>query len=308
MKNIFKLVFFALMAVLALTACDPQESDDYSLGTPDTVASELVKFTSAVPTSETENPLKSQNVYKFTVNPDIKVPHSVLWDLGNGVTSKERSPLGEYPFAGDYTVKLTVYSADGLATVKEEVLKIAKDDFTLLQTKKYIALTGGLDFVGGKTWVLDRTVDGHFGIGPVSAESPSWWSCPAEGKSESSLYNQEFNFSLSKAGGLALKWTNKGKIYTNEAGRKALADLGYKTSSVPPAGDFDVEYVPKSFYTFLMNEKAGTLTFSNDAFVGHYTGSSVYSILELDVNVLYLKINSVVEPGNAWWYRFVPKK
>lgn len=299
MKNIYKSVFFALMAVLMVTACDPQTGDSHSLGTPDSVNADQVKFTYAT--------VESDNVLQFSVNPDIDVPYSVLWDLGNGSTSKERKPSSEYPFAGDYTVKLTVYTADGSATERTEVVKIAKDDFSLLETPKYVALTGGMDAEGGKTWVLDRSVDGHFGVGPASSDSPSWWSCPAEGKADCSLYNQEFNFSLSRQG-LILKWTNQGKIYTNEGGRAALAALGFKNSSVPPAGDFDVEYTPKASYTFLMNEKAATLTLGDGAFVGHYAGSTTYTILNLTDTELYLKVNSAVEVGNAWWYRFVPKK
>lgn len=301
MKNIYKFLFFSLLTMLAFVACDPQDGDDHSLGAPDTVTADQVSF------SYTKDP-KSDNVLNLKIADGINVPYSVLWDLGNEETSKDKAVTAEYPFAGTYKISLTVYTADGTAIVKEQEVTFDKDDYTLLQTPKYTSLTGGLDFEGGKTWVFDRTVEGHFGIGPADGDKPGWWSCPPEGKAECSLYNQQFNFSLSKTGGLKLIWTNEGKVYTNEPGRAALAKEGYTKSSVPPAGDFDVEYTPKDSYTFKMSEKAGILTLNGGAFFGHYTGNSTYSIVNLTDDELYLKVVSAVEPGNGWWYRFVPKK
>ncbi|WP_165023890.1 PKD domain-containing protein [Dysgonomonas sp. ZJ279] len=298
MKNIIKFGILALITVFAMTACDPQEGDNHSLGTPDTVTAGQVSFSyAASPTND--------NIITFTNTSDTKVPYSFLWDLGNGVTSKDKAITGEYPFAGDYTVTLTLYTADGSATVNSQVIHIDKNDYSLLNTPMYIALTGGLENTNGKTWVFDRTQNGHFGVGPIDSDTPSWWSCEAEGKANCSLYNQEFTFTLS---GVILKWTNGGKIYTNEPGRAALAALGYTKSSVPPAGDFDVEYAPKESYTFSLSESTKTLTLSSGVFFGHYTGSSKYTILSLTEDELYLKVNSTVESGSAWWYRFVPKK
>ena len=69
----------------------------------------------------------------------------------------------------------------------------------LLDTPMYNALTGGAANLGGKTWVFDQYHDGHFGVGPAKGGgdydgTPKWWSCPANGKLESSLYTQEFTF------------------------------------------------------------------------------------------------------------------
>lgn len=288
------------MAVVAMTACDPQTDDDHSLGTPDTISGDQITFSHS-PTSSA-----SENVLTFTNTMDTKTPYSFIWDFGNGSTSKDKSVEASYPFAGDYTVVLTVYTADGSTNTKSEVIHIENDDYSLLTTPMYTALTGGIESTTGKTWVFDRTNNGHFGVGPTDADSPSWWSCPAEGKAECSLYNQEFTFKLSAATGLTLTWTNQGKIYTNEPGRAALAALGYTNSSVPPAGDFDVVYTPKTSYSFMLNETAKTLTLGDNAFFGHYIGVSSYTIVTLSDEELYVKATSAFETGSVWWYRFVP--
>lgn len=294
MKNI--LISVALMAIslLAFTSCDPQDSTDYKLG-----------------------PIPSADQLSFTIkesasNPNIlevkntsKIAGIAVWSFGNGASDKGDDVIGTYPFKGDYTVTLTLYTSGGAESTTQNI-SIAKDDYNLLDTPMYNALTGGIENTKGKTWVYDQTKDGHFGVGPADSEKPDWWSCPAEGKAECSLYTQELTFTITTSG-LKLNWTNNGWVYTNGPGKDALAKLGYTNAVVPGAGDYDVEYSPKSSYTFMMVESANLLTLHDGAFVGHYTGNSTYNILKLTEDEMYLKVVSTVEPSNAWWYRFVPK-
>lgn len=295
MKNIFKYGIFTLMSAFIMASCNPQDSDDHSLGTPDTVSESEVNFTFAA------TPEK-KNVIVFTNTSTSKVPTAQLWDLGNGVTSKANSLKGEYPFKGDYTIKLTLYSADGSAVTKTQVLKIEDDDFSLLDTKMYNALTGGFANTEGKTWVYDRARSGHFGVFP---DDNSWsWNAGPEEKANCSLYDQEFTFMLT---GLKMVWKNKGKIYTNVAGKNDLATKGYPNATEPPAGDWDVEYTPKESYTFSISESDNKLILGGEAFMGHYAGTSTYNISVLNGDILEITCKSTVESGNNWKYRFIPK-
>lgn len=296
MKNIIKYGIFALMSIFIMASCDPQDSSDYKLG--------------AAPTTDE---------LSFTVTPSAEAPNILIlnntssragvavWDLGNFSKDKGQEVKGEYPFKGEYTISMTLYGTGGSTTISKTIT-IGDDDFDLLDTEMYRALTGGFDDADGKTWVFDSGNDGHFGVGPASDTKPSWWSCSARGKAECSLYKQEFTFSMSKTTGLKLIWKNEGKIYTNEPGKVDLAKKGHMNATVPPAGDWDVEYTPAASYTFTMNEAAMSLILAEGAFFGHYTGNSSYSILDLDEDVLYLKVVSEVESGSGWWYRFIPKE
>lgn len=295
-KNIFKSGIFALITLFALTACDPQDGDDYSMGALDTITENQVSFSYA-PTD------KSTNEIRFTVNVDSKVPTSVLWNLGNDVETKERNPIGQYPYAGDYTVILTVYASDGTSITKSQILHLENNDFSLLDTPGYRNLTGGADNVEGKTWVLDQYNGGHFGVFPTDL---SWsWYAGANEKDGSSLYTQEFTFIQT---GTKLYWKNNGYIYTNQAGVNALASLGYTNSHSTPVDDFDVEYSPApGGYTFILNENDNTLTFTGGAFFGFYAGTSTYNIVELTEDVLEVTCVSTLESNNNWSFRFIPK-
>lgn len=282
--------FFALsIAMGGFTSCDPVDSDDHSLGV---VPQENQLAFSATPTADKANVVEFKN--------ESNISGVVLWDLGNGGTAKGESVKAQYPFKGEYTVAMTLYTTGGSATITK-VVSITDDDMSLLNTPMYNALTGGAANLEGKTWVFDQYHDGHFGVGPADSGKPDWWSCPANGKENSSLYTQEFTFVQV---GVKMIWKNNGSIYTNEAGKNALGG----TAVVPPAGDFDVEYAPKESYTYSLDEVNKTLTLSDGAFMGHYAGTSTYTILSLTEDELYLKAVSTVENGNGWWYRFVPKE
>lgn len=288
MKNIFKLGFYA-MALVALASCDPQDSDDHALGIMPEVSQ--LSFV-ATPSAAKANVIELKNT--------SAVSGVATWNFGNGASGKGNEVTASYPYAGDYTVAMTLYTTGGAVTTTQ-VVSIANDDLSLLDTPNYNALTGGASNTAGKTWVFDQYVAGHFGVGPVADSSPSWWACPADGKLESSLYKQEFTFIQE---GVKMIWKNNGYVYTNEAGKNALGG----TAIVPGAGDFDVEYTTKESYTFSLDESSMTLTLSDGAFFGHYAGTSTYQILSLTEDELYVKCASTVEDGNGWWYRFVPKE
>lgn len=295
MKNIFKSGFIALMAVLTMASCDPQESDDHALGAKPQ-ESQLAFI--VTPTVAKPNVIKLNN--------ESTITGVVTWDLGNGKTAKGDAVSAEYPFKGEYTIAMTLYNTGGSTTITK-VVSIANDDMSLLDTPMYNALTGGAANLQGKTWVFDQYHVGHLGVGPdinddgSKGTSPSWWSCPANGKLESSLYDQELTFVQV---GVKLIWKNKGKVYTNKAGKDALGG----TATVPGAGDFDVEYNPAESYTYALDETNKTLTLNGGAFVGHYTGNSKYEIISLKEDELYLRVSSSVEANNAWYYRFIPKE
>jgi hypothetical protein len=290
MKNILKIGFMALLSALTMVACDPQEDSGYSLGgIPN--ASEL-SFT-ATPSATKANVIEFKNT--------SKVAGVATWSLGDGSTVKGETVTGSYPYAGTYNVTMTLYTSGGAVSTTKDVV-IAADDFSLLNTPNFNALTGGASKPGGKTWVFDQYVIGHFGVGPAAGTTAEWWQCPANGKEGSSLYSQEFTFIQD---GMKLIWKNNGYIYTNGAGKNALPPSNF-VENPGGVGDFDVAYTPGNNLTFSFNEASMTLKLSDGAFLGHYAGTSEYKIIKLTDDELYIRCASTVEPVNAWYYRFIP--
>ena len=293
MKKIFNAVLLVGTAAALLLGCRPMDLDLHKLGAP--VTEDQLSF-STTPSASTPNIIELTNT--------SSVNGVALWDLGNGSIVKGDKVSASYPFKGDYTITMSLYTTGGSATVSK-VVSIADNDFGLLDTPGFNALTGGANATEGKTWVFARYTYGHFGVGDVNvapeAGGPAWWQCDPNGKAGCSLYDNTYTF-IQK--GTKLVWKNNGSIYTNENGMNHLGKGGTPNEAV---GDFDVPYTPGDNLSFVFDEAAGKLTLSDGAFLGFYTGVSEYNIIKLDEHQLYVWCRSAAEPGNAWYFMFVPE-
>ena len=292
MKKLINAILLVGAAAFMMVACQPMDKDQYGLG-----------------------PKVSENQLDFSYNPESSSPNIIdftnassvkgvaLWDLGNGTVAKGDKVVAKYPFKGEYTVTMSLYTTGGSTSISK-VVTVKDDDFGLLDTPGFNALTGGANALEGKTWVFARYTKGHFGVGDVNAApeagGPAWWQCDPEGKLGCSLYDNKYTF-IQK--GTKLIWKNEGYIYTNEAGMNHLGIPGTPNAAV---GDYDVPYTPGEL-TFNLDEDNMILTLSGNAFLGFYTGVSEYHIIRLDEHALEVWCGSAAEPGNAWYFKFVPE-
>ena len=292
MKTIFRFTLALAAAAGLLFSCAPMDKDAHGLGT--------APLESQLSFTQTAGSPVSPNI--ITLTNTSSVSGVAFWDLGNGMTAKGDQVTASYPFAGSYTVTMTLYNNGGGTTISQ-VVNIANDDYGLLDTPGFRALTGGADATEGKTWVLAKYTSGHIAVDDVNAapkEDGRWWDCPPLGKEGSSLYDNEYTFIQR---GTKLSWTNNGSIYTNQAGVDLIGIPG-----VPSVvGDFDVPYTPADNLTFILDEENMTLTLSGGAFMGFYCGASTFNILRLTEHELTFWCRSVSEPGNAWYATYIPK-
>ncbi|MBO7585063.1 MAG: PKD domain-containing protein, partial [Bacteroidales bacterium] len=205
MKKLINAILLVGAAAFMMVACQPMDKDQYGLG-----------------------PKVSENQLDFSYNPESSSPNIIdftnassvkgvaLWDLGNGTVAKGDKVVAKYPFKGEYTVTMSLYTTGGSTSISK-VVTVKDDDFGLLDTPGFNALTGGANALEGKTWVFARYTKGHFGVGDINAApeagGPAWWQCDPEGKLGCSLYDNKYTF-IQK--GTKLIWKNEGYIYTNE--------------------------------------------------------------------------------------------
>ncbi len=303
MKNILTYMVGAFMAVWALTACAPQEFDDYSLGNVGTISSDQISFSQK--TSD-----KTANIITFTNTTPLNFPYSLSWDLGNGVTGKTQSITGTYALAGTYTVTLSISTVDGVTAYKSQVITIANDDSSLLDTPTYRNLTGGAGNSDGKTWVFDqhnlytaevaaatqKDIRGHLGLGPAGSYDQSWWGAGPDEKGSWKMYDFKFNF---KQNGLALNIQTAGKGY----GRKACSS-GFP-GVVNSGDDAEFDYAGGA-YKFSLSESGDypSLTLSGSAFMGYYCGTQTYDIIYLTDEAMALRVLNTTE-GQDWVFVYI---
>lgn len=300
MKNIIKNGIRVLLSIILVTACSPQEDNKYALGTLDTVTADQITF-SQTPSST------SPNVITFTNTTTIGGIYSMAWDLGNGGSGKDKTIIGQYPFAGDYTVTLTLYTPDGKSATKSQVIHIAQNDYALISTPAYVNLTGGAADADGKTWVFDQynnftkevaaagfAVSGHLGLGPEGSRGQSWWGAGPNEKASWKMYDFKFTFIQA---GVKLNIVNNGEGYGRKASSATVG--GFAVSGV----NGDDAFFPYSGgnYNFALNESGQypKLTLTGNAFMGYYCGSQTYEIIYQTDKVMALRVDNTTE-GQDW--------
>ena len=274
-----KLLFSACIITL-IVAC---KKDNPQLGAAPTLAD--ASFTYA-PSAN------NANIIEFTANnPNLQC----LWDFGNGTTAKGPSVSSPYPYAGTYTVKLTVFASGGSKSTSQQIT-IAQDNLGLLNNPIFIMLTGGVNGPGYKTWVIDSTADGHMGVGPdpVSAlgNIPEWWSAGPLDKAGAGLYDDRYVFHLN---GFKFDMINHGDVYVHNS---LAANF---PGSFQNLEDFTAPYTDQVNESWTLLETTDTtITISNNAFIGFYTGVHTYRILDITDSTLSLQYKH--HAGGFNWY------
>lgn len=297
MKTIFKRIMWTLLSIFMIIACSPLDKDDYSLGSLNSVSSEQINF--SIVKSD-----RSDNIIIFTNTSDINFPVTLAWDLGNGTKGNKKSMEGQYPQKGDYTVTLTIYAADGSSATKSVVVKIAEDDFSLIDTPAYRNLTGGIENKEGKVWVFDQynnfskevadatglAIKGHLGLGPQNSYGQDWWGAGPNEKDTWKMYDFKFTFIQE---GVQLKIDNEGLGYGRKASSASVG--GFNVTNV--VGDDATFTFNGGGFNFSIDEsgKYPQMTLSGNAFMGYYAGSQVYDIVYQTDKVMCLRVDNTVE-------------
>lgn len=276
-----------LLAIATVISC--KKKDEPTLGDPPTAAdAEFTYQPSAT------NP----NIIEFTaVNSTIQAS----WDLGNGQTASGTNVTGIYPNAGTYTVKLTVFNSGGSASSTQEIV-IANSDPSLLDNPVYNALTGGASGQGFKTWVIDSVMPAHFGVGPDpiggAGNYPEWWAANPLDKAGVGLYDDRYTFHLNN---FQFDMVNNGHVYVHNG----LA--GNFPGSYQNSGDYTAPYTDQLNKTWVVSEGIDTtITISQDAFIGMYTGVNTYKIIHYSDTSLWLQYKHF-DGGLHWYLRLIPE-
>ncbi|MBM3164289.1 MAG: PKD domain-containing protein [Bacteroidetes bacterium] len=217
------------------------------------------------------------------------------WDFGNGMKGEGSNVSAIYPYAGTYTITLTVFNKGGSRSSSQQVV-IAQTDLGLLDNPFYNKLTGGANGPGYKTWVIDSVLSGHFGVGPDPESplgaTPEWWAAGANEKPGCGLYDDKYVFHLNA---FKFDMITNGDIYLHNSLAASFP------GSFQNLGDFTAPYANQMDKSWnLVEGPETTITLSNGAFIGFYTGVNTYRILELTDTTMYLQYGH--HAGGLNWY------
>ncbi len=288
MKKYIKYLFL-LLPVILMAAC----IEEYRLD--ETTPPDQAARFSFQPSPENDN------IINFTAEQEFFL---MKWDLGNGASGTGKTVTGIYPSAGTYNVTLTIFDRGGSASTTLEVV-IEQTDPTLLDRPIYNLLTGGIDAIEGKTWVVDSARSGHFGVGPdpvgAAGYFPEWYQAQANEKVGSGMYTDRYTFFLRD---FEFDWETNGFVYLNGA-----QGSNFPGSFDPGVGDLSAPFNSPGGLTWNIVEEEGefpVLNLTSPGSLGYYAGTNSFQIIRLEENEMFIRFIDQANAGLAWYVRLIP--
>lgn len=304
---------FALGIVLILFANYSCSDKDYSLGeltapTNLTIDTEIVGANTANPTGDGSGDViitvKADNAISYKIDYDASTPLDLNY-LSTGTVTKKYTNLG----VNKYLITAVAYGKGGTSTIATKEITV-RSDFSV-DPQIVADLTGG----SSKTWMVDKSVPGHLGVGPWSNTSatPEWWSAAVNEKASccNCFYTARFTFSVNSA-----TKSYKLDVATPDG---AFTKTGALTTlpGIPSSGDEGCysytggssafSFVPASSGVNPSAPSTSTsiLLAGNSTFIGYGAVLKEYEIMVLNSNYMYLRVQGT-ETGNAWYLKLKP--
>ena len=226
--------------------------------------------------------------------------------LPSGVLNKKFAEPGE----NIYIISVVAYGPGGTATTASKEITV-RSDFEVDAT-----VVTSLTNDASKTWVVDKDVPAHFGVGPWGGQSPDWWTAGVDEKLEEApcFYSTTFTFTKNANGTY--------ELVVDASADGAFTKTGDLASipGIPAEGDEGCysEYTGgSSSFSFLPSSsgiapdadhpstqvaiKLGT----SDVYIGYGALQDEYEILEITPEFMYLRVQGT-ETGNGWWLKMKP--
>lgn len=306
MTMLNRIIILAAVVGMAL-GCNP--SEDYTLGdlTPPTnivIQADIVGKTTATPYGDGSGDVK------FTIIADGALNYRIDYDAADGI-SLDNLPTGKatrkYTRLGvnTYLVTAVVYGKGGTSSTATQEITVQSNftpDASIINN-----LTGG----GSKTWVVDQSVPGHFGVGPWSDNSsgPDWWSASIDEKVAccNCFYTARFKFNKIP-GGYSLDVTTPDGAFTKTGslagGLPGIPGSGDEGCYAYGGGSASFSFVPSStgIPASAPSTKTAILLSGSNTFIGYGALQKEYEIMVLTSNYMYLRARGT-ETGNAWYLK-----
>ena len=245
--------------------------------------------------------ITAKNALSYKVDYDANTPVDLVY-LPTGTVTKKYTTLG----LNTYRITALAYGKGGTSSTITKDIAV-RSDFTVDP-----AIVTNLTDGTSKTWVVDKSVAGHFGVGPWSNSSvtPEWYAAAPNEKADccNCFYTATFTFTkVAATGAYTLQVATPDGAFTKTG---SLASL----PGIPASGDegcynyggatADFTFIPASTALAASTPSTQTsiLLAGNTAFIGYGSLKSEYEILTLTATSMYLRVQGA-ETGNAWYLK-----
>ena len=245
--------------------------------------------------------LTGKNVLSYNIDYDASDGISFAF-LPTGKVTRKYTKVG----LNTYRITVVAYGPGASSTTITKDIQVRSDfapDPSIVTN-----LTG----TGSKTWIVDKSIPGHFGVGPWGATSvtPEWWSAGINEKVNccNCFYTASFTFTKVSSTSYTLAaatpdgaFTKTGSLAGGLPGIPASGEEGCysyaggtSSFSFAPSGSGIAASTPSTKTAIVLN--------GNNTFIGYGAVQKEYEILSITATSLYLRVQGT-EAGNAWYLK-----
>ena len=306
MKKFLKYLFCIFVIIITLYRCADTTYTMGDLTAPSdlVITTEIVGATTAKPNGDGSGDVKitisAANALSYKVDYDANNAVDLVY-LSSGAATKKYTTLG----LNTYRITAVAYGKGGTtSTITKDVT--VQSDFNVAPAIPD-NLTGGTS----KTWVVDKSVAGHMGVGPWSGSVvPEWWAAAINEKvaTANCLYTSTFKFSKdATTGAYSLQVTNPDGAFTKTGSLTTLPgipDSGAEGCYSYTGGTSAFSFIPSStgIAATTPSTQTSILLAGNNTYIGYGAVQKEYEIMVLTATYMYLRVQGT-ETGNAWYLK-----
>lgn len=310
MKRIFKYFLGVFVVFLINFSC---KDTNYTLGdltAPSGIVinAEIVGATTASPNGDGSGDVKititAKDALSYKVDYDANTPLDLVY-LPTGSVTKKYTNLG----VNTYRITAVVYGKGGTSSTLTKDVTV-RSDFTVAPD-----IVSNLTSGTSKTWVVDKSVAGHMGVGPWSDASvtPEWWAAGVNEKVAccNCFYTSTFTFAkVASNGTYTLQVTCPDGAFTKTGSLTTLPGIpgsGDEGCYSYSGGTSAFSFIPSStgVAASAPSTKTAILLAGNSTFIGYGAVQKEYEIMAITATSLYLRVQGT-ETGNAWYLKLKP--
>jgi hypothetical protein len=324
MKNLKYLTIIVSVFLLTITAC---QEEDQEFG--DVIAPSNLTVDFEIQGQDASN-LNGDGSGFVTFTASAENAITYRFNFGDGtdiVVEPSGTVKHRFNLTGTNTYNVAII-ASGTGGVPTS-LAVSLDVFSAFDDQEAKdLLSGGVGL--SKIWYPKLDQNGHLGVGPTLEQDiaddsnlnghwfPQYDSTNAFGKCDDAetdcFCDFSLMFSLSADNSLTFAQINNGNTFFNWANGDVVGQTFGQFEDTcfafDTSGEYNVAFAPSSTDwsqvadpDFLI-PRGTVMNFSNDAFMGYYTGVSSYEILIVEEDYLYVRFYDNANPVLAWYQMF----
>lgn len=303
-------VFFVL--ILTIISCT---EETYTLG--DLTAPSNVVITADIAGKDATHPNgDGSGDVIFTVTGDNILGAKIDYDANDavnfvniptGTIAKKYTTLG----LNTYRVTVLAFGAGGTSTNVTTEISV-RSDFN----PDPIIVTN-LTNDASKTWIVDKSVAGHFGVGPwdPTSATPAWWAANVNEKINccNCFYTATFTFAkIAATGTFTLTVDSPDGAFTKTGslagGLPGIPSSGAEGCYDYAGGTSAFSFVPSSsgVAASAPSTQIGIQLEGTNTYIGYGSVQKEYEILVSTPTYMYLRVQGT-ETGNSWYLKMIPK-